>query len=173
MEDTNKLPNNMKLVIITEGSDRQTRELKKTNRQRKNIIFTHSQTRSSLEQLFSHSYLFVQPFESEGLSIPLLEAMGHGIAPLVSNDSESMEIIGKCGFSFRKGDEKDLENKLAYLINKPFETEKVGKLSKERVLKEYGWDSIARKTLRIYELNIKFPKKLILRKIGAENQSYV
>lgn len=173
IEDTNRLPNNMKLVIIMRKRDRQTRELEKENEERKNIIFSHSQTRSALEQLFSHSYLFIQPFESEGISIPLLEAMGHGIAPLVSNDSESIEVIGKCGFSFKQDDKEDLKNKLAYLINKPFDVEKMGKLSKERVLKEYGWDSIIRKILRIYELNIKSPKKLILRKIGEENQSYV
>lgn len=173
MEDTNKLPNNMKLVIVMDDSSKQIDEFQKISSHRKSIIFTHNQTRATLEQLFSHSYLFVQPSESEGFPISLLEAMSYKVAPLVSDEPENMEIIGKCGFSFRAGNGEDLENKLAYLLNKYSDVERMGRLSKERIQKEYSWDSIARKTLRVYELNQKFSKKIVLRKISAENKSYV
>jgi len=175
IEDTNKIPNGFKLVIVLEGFRKKDflKELYTLRGVKNNIIFTENQTGATLEQLFSHSYLFVQPFESEGLSISLLEAMGYGLAPLVSDIPENLEVIGKCGFSFRAKSKEGLEEKLAYLLNKSSEVEKMGKLAKDRVKKEYSWDSIARKTLKIYELNQKSSSKLSFRKIQAENKSYV
>ena len=175
LEDTNKLPNSFKLVIVGNGfhTEKYVRDLYKISEDRKSIIFTNSQTGATLEQLFSHAYLFVQPSESEGLSISLLEAMGHGIAPLVSDIPENLEAIGKCGFSFRARSKEDLEEKLAYFLNKSDEVERIGKCAKERVDKNYSWDSIARKTLGIYESNQKLPDKADSEKIKAENKLYV
>jgi glycosyltransferase involved in cell wall biosynthesis len=81
--------------------------------------------------------------------------MGYGIAPLVSDIPENLEAIGKCGFSFRAKSKENLEEKLAYLLNSSEEIEKMGKCAKERIKKEYSWDSITRKTLAVYELLIK------------------
>jgi len=175
LEDTNRLPNNFKLVIVGNGfhTEKYVRDLHKISENRKSIIFTNSQTGATLEQLFSHAYLFVQPSESEGLSISLLEAMGYGIAPLVSDIPENIEAIGKCGFSFHTRSKENLEEKLAYLLNKSKEVEKIGKLAKDKVQKEYNWDSIAKKTLKIYESNQKLQSKLTFRKIQAENKLYV
>ena len=175
LEDTNKLPNNFKLVIVGDGfhTEEYVRNLYKISRNRKNIIFTNNQTGATLEQLFSHAYLFVQPSESEGLSISLLEAMGYGLAPLVSDIPENLEAIGKCGFSFRAKSQESLEETLAYLINKQEIVEKIGKTAKERIRKEYSWDSIARKTLRIYETNQRYSGRPSFRKIQAEDKLYV
>jgi len=175
IEATNKIPNGFKLVIILDGFQKKDylKELYTSRGTKNNIIFTENQTGSTLQQLFSHAYLFVQPSESEGLSISLLEAMGYGIAPLVSNIPENLEAIGKCGFSFHTRSKENLEEKLAYLLNKSDEVKKIGKCAKERVQKEYSWDSIARKTLRIYELNQKLPSKSTFRRISAESKSYV
>jgi glycosyltransferase involved in cell wall biosynthesis len=175
IEATNKMPNGFKLIIILDGFQKKDylKELYILRGAKNNIIFTENQTGATLEQLFSHAYLFVQPSESEGLSISLLEAMGYGIAPLVSNIPENLEAIGKCGFSFHTRSKESLEEKLAYLLNKSDEVEKMGKCAKERVRKEYSWETIARKTLRIYELNQKLPRKLTFSKISAESKSYV
>jgi len=118
---------------------------------RENIIFTGSQSGSSLEQLFSQAYLFVQPSESEGLSLALLEAMGYGLTPLVSNIPENMEPVGTNGYFFRNKDADDLRDKLAYLISNPEKVLEMGIKAKEHVRKEYSWDSITGKTLTVYE----------------------
>ncbi len=152
LEDTNKLPNNFKLVIVGGGSftDDYVEYLKLISAKRKNIILTGNQTGDALEGLLSNAYLFVQPSEVEGLSISLLESMGHGVASLVSDIAENMEPVKNTGFSFKSKDAKDLHNKLAYLINKPYEVSIAGKAAKEIAIKEHSWDSITQKYLQVY-----------------------
>lgn len=173
LEDTTKLPNGMKLMIVIDDDEKCVKEFERMTGGRKNIIFSHNQTRATLEQLFSHAYLFVQPFESEGLSIPLLEAMGYGLAVLSANDPESKEVLGNSGTLFNPNSHKDLEDKLAFLLNKSQAIDKMGKLSKERIQKEFSWEQATRKNLRIYELNQKSTKKIFLKKIEAQHKSYV
>lgn len=171
LEETNKLANNFKLVIVSEENDSD--KIKKIAQEKESVIFTENQTRSTLEQLFSHAYLFVHPCKSEEFPIHIQEAMGHGTATLVSDNQENMAIIGRCGFSFHERSQQDLEEKLAYLINKPSEVEKMGKNGKERIRKEYGWDSVARKTLRIYESVQEKNSEPVLKKLQVEKKSYV
>jgi len=153
MEDTNRLPNNFKLVIVGDGfhTDEYVKYLHTISEGRDNIIFTGSQSGETLEQLFSHAYLYVQPSESEGLSIAVLEAMGYGIPPLVSNIKENLEAVGNAGFSFETKDVEDLKNKLANLLNRPTELEHTGKRSRERAEREYSWDSIVKKIIDVYQ----------------------
>lgn len=152
MEDTGKIPSGFKLLIVGEGShtDEYVQYLKKMTEGRENIIFTGTQSGSSLEQIFSHAYLFVQPSEYEGLSISLLEAMAYGVAPLVSDIPENLEAINASGISFKNKDTEDLENKLAYLLNNPEKAEISAKNAKKRAEKEYSWNSIAQKTIEAY-----------------------
>lgn len=154
LEGTGKIPNGFKLVIVGEGfhTDDYVKYLKTISEGRNNIIFAGSRTGKTLEQIFSHAYLFVQPSEYEGLSIALLEAMGYGLAPVVSNIKENVEAVKETGVAFKTKDVQDLKNKLAYLLNKPAEVERLGKLAKERVTSEYSWDSIAQKTLEVYKV---------------------
>ena len=104
-----------------------------------------------MEQLFSHAYLFVQPSESEGMSLSLLEAMGHGLTPLVSDIKENVDVIENDGFSFLSKSVIDLRDKLAYLLSKPKEVEEIGVLAKKRIQDEFSWDSIAEKTIELYK----------------------
>ncbi len=152
MEDTSKVANNFKLVIVGDGfhTDVYVKYLKTISNGRKNIIFTGNQTGKSLNQLFSHAYLYVQPSESEGLSIALLEAMGYGLAPLVSNIKENLEAVGKTSFTFEVKNINDLKNKLAYLLNKKSEVELMGAKAKKRAREKFSWESIAQKTIQAY-----------------------
>jgi len=153
LEDTTKTPNNFKLVIV--GSPAYTEEyetfLKLLARGRSNIIFTGEQTGKALEELFSHAFLFVQPSEDEGLSLALLEAMGHSLMPIVSDIPANREAIANTGAFFPSKDIDILKKELAYFINQPQEVVALGKLAQERVLDNYSWGAIARKTLEVYE----------------------
>jgi glycosyltransferase involved in cell wall biosynthesis len=152
LEDTSRLPNNFKLVITGDGfhTDDYVKYLKMISEGRENIIFTGNQTGKSLEQLFVNAYLFVQPSEAEGLSLALLEAMGYGTAPIVSDIPENIEAIGKAGFTFKAKDIDDLIKKLAYLLNRPQEVEMAGKSAKKEIEENYSWDSITGKIIKVY-----------------------
>lgn len=161
LEDTSRLPNNFKLVIVGEGfhTDDYVKYLKTISTGRENIIFTGKQTGEALRELFSHAYLFVQPSEAEGLSISLLEAMGYGLAPLVSDIKENLEPIGDCGFSFKSRNVEDLKDRLAYLLNKPNEIRSAGMCAKGRIVSEYGWDSITEKILDTYKKTLESKRR--------------
>jgi len=143
---------NKKLVIVGDSAhtDNYVKELKELAKGNPNIIFTGNQSGKALSELFSNAYLFVQPSESEGLSIALLEAMSFGKAVLVSDILENKEATGGIGFSFKNKEIKDLEKKLKYLIeNFRLVNEKANE-SRERVKKHYNWENIVREILVIY-----------------------
>jgi len=149
-----------KLVIVGDGfhTDEYVKELKDLARGRENIIFTGTQTGEALNQLFSNAYCFVQPSESEGLSIALLEAMGYGKAILFSDIKENMQALNdENSVSFRSGDAHDLEEKLVYLINNPALVKKMGEKAMNHAWSKFSWDKIASQIEIVYQdiLNIK------------------
>lgn len=161
LEDTGRLANGMKLVIVGDGfhTDDYVRELRSLSKDRSNIIFTGSQNGGSLEQLFSHAYLFVQPSESEGRSIALIEAMGYGLTTLVSNIPENLATIRDKGYAFENRNIEDLGAKLSYLLSQPDAVANNGKEAAKFAKAEYSWDSKVKRTLDVYE-DIIFEKKI-------------
>ncbi|MGK2848901.1 MAG: glycosyltransferase family 4 protein [Minisyncoccota bacterium] len=152
LEDTNQLPNNFKLVIVGSSahSDEYMDFLHLLARGRQNIIFTGEQTGKNLEALFSHAYLFVQPSEDEGLSLALLEAMGHGLMPLVSDISANREAVNNTGAFFPSKNIEALKKQLAYFVNRPDEVNVLGQSAEARIQTHYSWDAIAERTLEVY-----------------------
>lgn len=154
LERMGKMPNNFKLVIVGKNSETADYEnyLKFMSANQENIVFLGERTGKELASLFSHAAVFVQPSEDEGLSLALLEAMGYGILPIVSDIPANVEAVqGECGVIFKSKDVESLKNKLAYFINRPEEAEKIGVMARERIEKNYSWDAIAKKTLEVYK----------------------
>ena len=142
-----------KLVVIGDGfhTDEYVKELKDTARGRENIIFTGTLTGDELAQLFSHAYIFVQPSQSEGMSLALLEAMGYGRPILASDIKENKEPLGEgTAMFFHSNDTKDLEEKLTYLINNPLLAKKMGETAQEKAQEEYSWDRLAVQLEEVY-----------------------
>jgi glycosyltransferase involved in cell wall biosynthesis len=162
LEDAKKISGSMKLVIVGEGSYNDTYEqrLRGMSKNRASIVFTGQKGKQSLQELFSHAYLFVQPSISEGLSLSLLEAMGYGLAPLVSNIPENKEAIGQAGFVFRAGDSKSLEQALRTLLYDKALVSSIGRKAKERVRVQFNWDTSARTLLNLYRASV--PKSFLL-----------
>jgi len=106
---------------------------------------------SELSQLFSHCKFFVQPSESEGISIALIEAMGYEKAVLVSNIPESLEVLPDFNFSFQSGDVLDLELKLEYLLKNPEKLIEAGLSSRRKAEAEYDWDNLAKEYENKYQ----------------------
>jgi glycosyltransferase involved in cell wall biosynthesis len=141
-----------KLVIVGGGAytDKFVRELKEMAKGDKRIVFTGAQSGSIVGELFANSYLFVQPSESEGLSIALLEAMSHGKTTVVSDIPENKEAIGYTGFTFRSKCPADLMGKLNCLLRNPKIVREMGQLEKKRVKEEYNWEAIVDKIVKLY-----------------------
>lgn len=147
-----KLKTDKKLVIVGGGffTDSYVQKIEEMAKDDPNIIITGSQTGDVLIELFSNAYSFIQPSESEGLSIALLEAMSYANAPLVSNIPENLEVVEDKGFIFENKNVDDLAKKMQYILDNPELVEKQGKRSKIHIHQNYNWDSISKDILDVY-----------------------
>ena len=147
-----KLTKNMKLVIVGDGAhtNEYVKYIKKLAAGRKNIVFTGTQTGKTLQQLFSNAYAFVQPSETEGLSISLIEAMAYGRAILISNIAENIEAVQNSAPTFISKDINDLAEKLAYLINNPDLANDLGETLTKIAKDRYNWNTIADQFESVY-----------------------
>lgn len=152
LEDAGKVPVGVQLVIVGSGfhTEDYERHLHDMARGRAGIIFTGTQSGAALAQLYSHARAFVQPSDSEGLSIALLEAMGCGTAPLVSSIPENTEPLQGLGFTFEAGNVEDLKHRLAEILCSDEETAAMGRKVQELAEREYNWDGIVGRYLRLY-----------------------
>lgn len=141
-----------KLVIVGEGfyTDDYVKYLKKSAENRADIIFTGAQTGEALSQLFSNAYVFVQPSETEGLSITLLEAMGYGKAVIASDIPENVEALSEHGIYFESGNAESLENKLVKVIDNPDLAKQLGEKARQHVNEKYNWETIVEQTEKVY-----------------------
>ncbi len=142
-----------KLVIAGDGEYEE--ELKKLAAGDERIIFVGNQSGEALRQLYANSYLFAQTSEMEGLSLSLLEAMGHKCACLASDINGNKEALRDTGFYFKSRDTKDLEEKLNYILSHPEEVEEKAAAAYERACQEYDWRQIAAKTAQSYQTLLK------------------
>lgn len=157
-----KMKTDKKLVIVGDSAntDKYVDYLKKLASGNRNIIFTGRQTGRNLGELFSNAYIFVQPSESEGLSIALLEAMSYGRTTLVSDIAENKEVIGYTGFTFKNKNIADLMGKMNALLRNPDIVKNMGKLQKKRVKAEYNWIDIVDNLEKVYNNAIINKKKV-------------
>lgn len=153
LEDSARVPNAFKLVIVGDGFHTQdyVEYLRTISDGRESILFTGAQTGEMLAQLFANAYAFVLPSETEGLSLALLEAMGYGLGVLVSDIKENVEPLEGNGFVFKNKNVIDLRDQLAYVLNRPDEVMKMGQRAHQHVEQQYSWKSIARDTLALYD----------------------
>jgi len=142
-----------KLVIVGSGfhTDDYVAELEELAVGDPRIIFTGNQSGQALEQLFANAALFVQPSESEGLSIALLEAMSYGLPIIASDIPENQEALGRAGYFFRDCDSDDLADKIRLAISQPAAAQAKGREAKQRVTEQYSWEKISAEILALYE----------------------
>ncbi|KKP67394.1 MAG: Glycosyl transferase group 1 [Candidatus Moranbacteria bacterium GW2011_GWE2_35_164] len=147
-----KISNNFKLVIVGDGfyTDDYVHELKDSARNNENIIFTGSLTGEELNGIFANAGLFVQPSETEGLSISLLEAMSYGVPVLISDIQENLDVAGEVAQSFKTNNVTDLKKKLDKLINGKNNPEIDIEGAKKLIENKYNWEIISQKTISLY-----------------------
>ena len=144
-----KLKTEKKLVIAGDGEYEES--LRKMASDDPRILFVGNQSGDILRQLYAHAYLFVQSSEMEGLSLSLLEAMGHRTACLASDIVGNQEALATTGFYFYSRNQDDLENKLTEILNNPEEVEIRAEAAYQRAVEFYDWRQVAVKTAAAYE----------------------
>ncbi len=146
------LKTDKKLVIVGDGAftDEYVGQLKARAAHNSNIIFTGTQTGETLAALYDNACVFVQPSESEGLSLALLEAMARAKTIVVSNITENLEAVGKTAAIFDNTDPVDLARVLTALLSDSELASNLGKAAQERVKLLYDWRAITGKTEIVY-----------------------
>jgi glycosyltransferase involved in cell wall biosynthesis len=147
-----KIRSDFKLVIAGGGSytDHYVREIKSQIRGRKDIILAGVQKGEKLTALYRNAAFYVQPSRAEGLSLALLESMGMGLAPLVSDIPENLYAVAGNGKVFRVGNLFDLMSKLEYMINNPAKAKAMGEKASRMVREKYDWDNIVQDIEKVY-----------------------
>ena len=112
-----------------------------------NVITTGFVSGDLLHELFTNCYLYVLPSDVEGMPISLMEAMSYGKLCVTSDISESCDVTGEFGISFKKGDYEDLRDALDYAlhIRRP-DKRKISRY----ILDNYTWDNVCDKTEILY-----------------------
>lgn len=145
-----QLKTSKKLVIVGDSAftDAYVQNLHKMSGSQ--VIFTGWQSGHMLNELFSNASIYVQPSESEGLPISVLEAAAYGLPIVASNIPSNMEIVGQCGLSFTKGDIASLSETVQTLLDDQELQIELGKKARKLVQQEYAWESITEHTSRLY-----------------------
>lgn len=156
--------------------------VKEAQRKTKNEIIWIDQwvPRARLIPLFSHASVFVCPSIYEPFGIINLEAMACGtpvVASAIGGIPEvvvhgengllvSFEPVGANNFEPKNPQpfSKDLAEAVNVLLRSPQKRQDMGVKSRQRVEKNFSWESVARRTLEFY-------KALIGKGIGSSNTS--
>jgi glycosyltransferase involved in cell wall biosynthesis len=133
----------MKLVLAggSSHSDSYVKSLRRHESEQ--IRFLPWVSGNELDELLSNAALFVLPSKIEGLSLALLDAMAAGVCVLTSDIPENVEVVESAGFTFREGDQADLQRKLDLLIHNPELRRDSAKRGRERIEGQYLWPEIA------------------------------
>ncbi|WP_217240083.1 glycogen synthase [Streptomyces sp. AC555_RSS877] len=111
--------------------------------------------RPEVIQLLTHAAVFACPSVYEPLGIVNLEAMACGTPVVASRTGGIPEVVddGKTGLLVPVDDdfETGLARALDSVLGDPAAAREMGEAGRERAVGEFGWDAVARRTVRLYE----------------------
>jgi glycosyltransferase involved in cell wall biosynthesis len=117
-------------------------ELKK-RAQEENVILTGFIKGRNLQQLFTHTRLFILPSFYEGLPISLLEAMSFGCDILASDIEANKEVQLSKSYYFETGNIESLAKNITDKLQRDISVH-------DYDMSNYNWENIAEKTYMVY-----------------------
>jgi glycosyltransferase involved in cell wall biosynthesis len=107
--------------------------------------------RRDVTDLLAAADVFVMPSLREGLSYAVLEALGHGVATVVSDAPGNAEAVGGAGLVFPAGDDARLATVLLELAGDPVRRAALATAGRERIATELSAEQMLRGTRAVYE----------------------
>ena len=118
-----------------------------------NIIFTGALSIEDVRALYVASEIFVLPSLVEGDPLVVMEAMASGkpiIGTKVGGIPEKVRD-GWNGFLVDPADERQLADKIKYLIDNPEERKRMGANSRQYAEEEFDWKKVAERLSLVYQ----------------------
>ncbi len=107
--------------------------------------------RDDLDALYGAADLFLLPSHREGMSFALLEAMAHGLPPVVADGTGNVETVGGAGAVFAAGDVAAMSRLLTELAADPAARERLGAAARHRIATDLSLERFLAGTRRQYE----------------------
>jgi len=107
--------------------------------------------RDDIERLLVAADVFLLPSHREGMSLGLLEAMAHGVAPLVADGPGNRETVGEAGLVFAAGDRETMAERLVALAADEDARERIGAAARQRIETEFSLERFLAGTRAQYE----------------------
>jgi glycosyltransferase involved in cell wall biosynthesis len=129
------------------------------------VVFLGNMPRGDLPRLYRRAGVCVLPSLQEATSISGLEAMAMA-KPLVGTRIGGIpEIIddGRTGLLVEPRDPGQLAEALISLLQAPSRAAEMGAAARQRVLREFSWAAIARRTVEVYERLLGQPASALAR----------
>jgi len=147
------------LIVGNTNLDREyaNKVMEYTKQRNLKVRFTGFVPYRDLKALYSACDIFVLPSFEEGDPLVLKEALASG-KPLIGTKVGGipMQIIDEWnGFLVRPGNEKQLAEKIRYLIENEEERERMGKNSRRLAEEVFEWKKITERYLEVYESILK------------------
>lgn len=142
-----------KLVIVGEGEEK-THLVKLTKRFNitNNVVFLTNISSRQLRTLYSFASIYVLPSKAEGLPLSMLEAMASGCAIIATKVPGIVDVVehGSTGLLVEPDNVKQLAQALEQLLSDPNLRRRLSTNAREVVIREYSWDRVAEKTIKVY-----------------------
>ena len=113
--------------------------------------------RDDTELLFAASDVFIAPSAREGLSFALIEAMAHGLAPIVSDGPGNPEAVGQAGIVTAVGDRRAIAVAVEALATDRTRLGALQAAARERAKREFALTDMLAATAAAYELALTAP----------------
>ena len=152
-----KLKNKWKLLIIGDGPVKQEISIfANKNLIEDKVIFTGTVPHEKINEYFPYIDILVIPSITtetwkEQFGHVIIEAFSNSVPVIGSSSGSIPEVIGDAGLIFNEGDEKELSDKIKFLIDNTELRKKFTELGKKRVLGNFTNEIIAEKTYKLYK----------------------
>jgi glycosyltransferase involved in cell wall biosynthesis len=118
-----------------------------------NVVFTGRVHIDELKKLYASADIFCLPTLHEVLPMVILEAMASKICVLSTMVAGIPEVIdnGKDGLLVAPRDTDSLAKRLLNLLENDQLREELSENAYKKIIENYSWSNIAKKTLKVYE----------------------